>query len=63
MTKNADGGSICSRIERLINEYEQAREADSTEIGRQFAVREEIFQEELRVLPCFLAITKNDDRE
>ena len=38
MTKNVDGGSICSRIERLIHEYEQTRESDPTEIGRQFAV-------------------------
>lgn len=38
MTKNVDGSSICSRIERLIYEYEQARDSDPTEIGRQFAV-------------------------
>jgi hypothetical protein len=40
MTKNADDDSMCSRIERLIDEFEQSREPDSTEIGRQFAVRE-----------------------
>ena len=40
MTKNVDGDSICGRIERLISEYEQSREPESTEIGRQFAVRE-----------------------
>lgn len=39
MTKNPDEDNICSRIERLIAEYEQSRETDSTEIGRQFAVR------------------------
>jgi hypothetical protein len=39
MMKNPDGENICSRIERLIDEYEQSREPDSTEIGRQFAVR------------------------
>ena len=41
MTKNPDEESICSRIERLIIEYEQSSDPDSTEIGRQFAVREE----------------------
>jgi hypothetical protein len=39
---NADGDSICGRVERLIIEYEQSRDPDSTEIGRQFAVRENI---------------------
>lgn len=39
MTKNADGNSICNQIERLIQEYEESREPESTEIGRQFAVR------------------------
>ncbi len=39
MTKNAIGDSICSQVERLIEEYEKSREPDSTEIGRQFAVR------------------------
>jgi hypothetical protein len=39
MTKNADEDSICSRIEVLIDEYETSRDPDSTEIGRQFAVR------------------------
>jgi hypothetical protein len=39
MTKNADGDSICSRVERLLAEFEQSKDADSTEIGRQFAVR------------------------
>jgi hypothetical protein len=39
MTKNADGDSICSRIAGLVAEYEQSRDPDSTEISRQFAVR------------------------
>jgi hypothetical protein len=39
MTKNADGDSICSRIAGLVAEFEQSRGSDSTEIGRQFAVR------------------------
>ena len=51
MMTSADGGSICSRIERLINEYEQARESDSTEIGRQFAVRESMFEKNY---PCLV---------
>jgi hypothetical protein len=42
MPKNADGDSICSRVERLITEYEQSRDPDSTEIGQQFAVRKNI---------------------
>ncbi|CAF0766497.1 unnamed protein product [Adineta steineri] len=37
MTKNVDTDSICNRVERLINEFEQSRDTDSTEIGRQFA--------------------------
>jgi hypothetical protein len=44
MTKNSDGDSICSQIERLIEEYEQSRDPDSTEIGRQFAVRKREFE-------------------
>ncbi len=44
MTKNADDDSMCSRIERLIDEFEQSREPDSTEIGRQFAVRKSYIQ-------------------
>jgi len=36
--KNTDDDSICSRLERLINEFEQSKEIESTEIGRQFAV-------------------------
>ena len=39
MTKNADGESIGSRVERLVAEFEQSKDPDSTEIGRQFAVR------------------------
>lgn len=39
MTKNVDGDSLYSRTLRLIKDYEQARDPDSTEIGRQFAVR------------------------
>lgn len=38
MTKNADEETICSRMVRLVTDYEQARDTDSTEIGRQFAV-------------------------
>ena len=38
MTKNADEDTICSRMVRLITDYEQSRDTDSTEIGRQFAV-------------------------
>ncbi|CAF0829084.1 unnamed protein product [Adineta steineri] len=37
MTKNVDTDSICNRVERLIHEFEQSRDTDSTEIGRQFA--------------------------
>ncbi|CAF2836581.1 unnamed protein product [Rotaria sp. Silwood2] len=37
MTKNPDEDNVCSRTERLITEYEQSRDPDSTEIGRQFA--------------------------
>ncbi|CAF3324722.1 unnamed protein product [Rotaria socialis] len=37
MTKNPDDDSICSRTERLINEFEQTHDPDSTVIGRQFA--------------------------
>jgi hypothetical protein len=40
MTKNADGDSIFSRMEKLVAEFEQSKEPDSTEIGRQFAVRD-----------------------
>ena len=39
MTKNVDGNKICSRIAGLVAEFEQSRDPDSTEIGRQFAVR------------------------
>ena len=39
MTKNPNEDSICSRTRRLITEYEQSRDFDSTEIDRQFAVR------------------------
>lgn len=39
MMKNTDGDSICSRIARLVVEFEQSRDPESTEIGRQFAVR------------------------
>lgn len=38
MTKNVEAENICSRLERLVAEYEQAREPESTEIGQQFAV-------------------------
>ncbi|UJR33082.1 hypothetical protein I4U23_020541 [Adineta vaga] len=37
MTKNVETDDICSRVERLIVEYEQSREPESTEIGQQFA--------------------------
>jgi hypothetical protein len=40
MTKNTDGDSVCSRVGRLITEFEQSKDPDSTEIGRQFAVRD-----------------------
>ncbi|CAF4140067.1 unnamed protein product, partial [Rotaria magnacalcarata] len=33
MTKNPDDDSICSRTERLINEFEQTHDPDSTVIG------------------------------
>ncbi|CAF0893231.1 unnamed protein product [Adineta ricciae] len=37
MTKNVETDDICSRIERLVIEYEKSREPESTEIGQQFA--------------------------
>jgi hypothetical protein len=40
MTENGDGDNICSRVERLVTEFEQSRDPDSTEIGRQFAVKD-----------------------
>ncbi len=40
MMENADGDSICSRVARWVTEFEQSRDPDSTEIGRQFAVRD-----------------------
>lgn len=39
MTKNVDGESICRRVERMVWDFEQSRDPESTEIGRQFAVR------------------------
>ena len=66
MTKNVDGDSLYSRMLRLIKDYEQARDSDSTEIGRQFAVRpvsfvlEPILHRTLLLLLC-TAITTADD--
>ena len=39
MTEKAEGESICSQVERLITDFEHSKDPDSTEIGRQFAVR------------------------
>jgi hypothetical protein len=61
MTKNADGDSISSRIARLVVEFEQSRDPESTEIGRQFAVRNKI-RILLFIFHCFsIAITTNYD--
>jgi hypothetical protein len=39
MTKNTDEDHLWSRTRRLITDYEQARDPESTDISRQFAVR------------------------
>jgi len=61
MTKNADGDSICSRIARLVAEFEQSRDPDSTEIGRQFAVRDKNRNLIIYFFFFFKAITTNYD--
>jgi hypothetical protein len=61
MTKNADGDSICSRIARLVAEFEQSRDPDSTEIGRQFAVRYKNRNLIIYFFSFFKAITTNYD--
>lgn len=43
MNENTDGDTVCSRIEEMVDEFENSRDPDLTEIGRQFTVRNKIF--------------------
>ncbi len=66
-TNNGDGDDVCTRVEALVCEYEQAREPDATELARQFAVRDCVVVVIFPTLGFFFffppAITTNNDRE
>lgn len=48
-------------MEQLIDEFEQAEDQDSTEIGRQFAVRRKKKNNHFDVFFVLIAITTNYD--
>ncbi|CAF0876641.1 unnamed protein product [Rotaria sordida] len=52
MTENTDGDNICNRTAGLVVEFEQSRDPDSTEIGRQFNKLQRTMMKNKDILSC-----------
>lgn len=52
MKRNVSGENLCVRMEKLIEEFEQSEDEESTEIGRQFAQLQRTMMEMKETCPC-----------